>query len=329
LLGSLAFLVLVAVIGQTLGVALGALLRRRIPEHGVLSVADRVAGAAAGLVAVLVIVWLLTPAFASSRGWPAEAAHGSLIVRTVDDVAPDPPETLRTLGRLVSEGPEVFERLTSPDAGPPPLGVLDAQVAQRVLSSVVKVEGRACDLIQQGSGFVLAPDVVVTNAHVVAGEDATTVLTADGRRRDAVIVGFDPTRDVAVLRVGDLGLAPLGEADGQVDTNAVVVGYPGGGSETQSPARIDQQIVAEGRDIYRTSPARREIFVLAAELEPGDSGGALVDLGGQALGLAFAVDPSDSSTAYALTRAEVHAAADSVLAAGAGDPVDTGPCLLE
>lgn len=329
LLGSLAFLVLAAVIGQSLGIACGVVLRRHLPARGFLSIADRVAGAAAGVVAVVVVVWLLTPALASSRGWPARAAHGSVIVRTVDDLAPDPPETLRTLGRLVGEGPAVFERLTSPDAGPPPVGVLDPEVAGRVLPSVVKIEGRACDQIQQGSGFVVAPDVVVTNAHVVAGEGSTEVLTTDGQRREAEIVGFDPNRDVAVLRADGLRLAPLEQAEADVDSSAVVVGYPGGGSEAQSPARIDQEIIADGSNIYRSGPARREIFVLAAELEPGDSGGALLDLSGRVVGLAFAVDPSDSTTAYALTGQEMRAAVDPVLAGGASDAVDAGPCLVE
>ena len=328
LLGSLAFLMLVAVIGQTLGIAIGAALHRRLMGRGVLSIADRVAGAVGGVVTVVVVVWLFTPAFASSQGWPARAARGSAIVRTIDRLAPEPPATLRTLGRLVGEGPEVFERLTSPEAGPPPTAVLDLDVALGVLPSVVKIEGRACDQIQQGSGFVAAEDIVVTNAHVVAGEGSTTVLTPDGRELDAVVVGFDPNRDVAVLRVDRLRLPPLEQADAEVDTTGAVVGYPGGGDETQSPARIVQEIVAKGTNIYRNGPARREVFVLAAELEPGDSGGALVSLSGRVVGLAFAVDPSDSTTAYALTRAEVDAAVDPVLAAGASARADTGPCLV-
>ena len=128
LLGSLAFLMLLAVIGQALGIAIGAALHRRLMGR-VLSIADRVAGAVAGVVTVVVVVWLFTPAFASSQGWPARAARGSAIVRTIDRLAPEPPATLRTLGRLVGEGPEVFERLTSPEAGPPPTAVLDVDVA--------------------------------------------------------------------------------------------------------------------------------------------------------------------------------------------------------
>ena len=169
---------------------------------------------------------------------------------------------------------------------------------------------------------------MVTNAHVVAGESSTTVRTPDGRDLDAVVVGFDPNRDVAVLRVDRLRLAPLQQTDAEVDTTGAVVGYPGGGDETQSPARIVQQIIARGTNIYRTGPARREVFVLAADLDPGDSGGALVDLSGRVVGLAFAVDPSDSTTAYALTRAEVDEAVDPVLAGGASARAGTGPCLV-
>jgi S1-C subfamily serine protease len=330
LIGSLAFLFLLTIIGQTLGIAAGAVLRRHLPARGVLSPVDRAAGAFAGVVAVLAVVWLLIPAFASAPGWPAQSVRGSVIVRAVDRWAPHPPGSLATLGRLVGDAPfpEVFDRLTSPDAGPPPTGPLPPDVSARVLPAVVRVEGQACDQIQQGSGFVGAADVVVTNAHVVAGEHATEVFTPDGRRLDAVVVGFDGDRDLAVLHVPGLGIAPLPRAGGEVDENGAVIGYPEGGPETESPARIAQDITAKGTNIYRNAETRRDVFVLAARLEPGDSGGPLLDARGRVVGIAFAVDPSSSTTAYALTRPEIEAGLASVLAAGATAAVDTGPCLV-
>ena len=208
LIASLAFLFLMTVIGQTLGIAAGSLLRRRLSGTRLVTMADRVAGAGTGLFSVLLIVWLLIPVFASAPGWPAKAVRGSAIVRAVDRWGPEQPSSLRRLGRLVAEGrfPEVFDRLTSTDAGPPPTRGLSAAVERGVAGSVVKIEGRACDVIQQGSGFVADDSLVVTNAHVVAGESATSVITPDGRRLDAVVIAFDPALDVAVLRVPGPGL---------------------------------------------------------------------------------------------------------------------------
>jgi S1-C subfamily serine protease len=330
LIASIAFLFLVAVLGQALGIALGSALRRSLPDRGLLTAADRVAGATAGVLAVLAVVWLLVPAFASATGWPARAVRGSAIARAVDRYAPAPPSSLAALGRLVGEAPfpEVFDRLTSPDVGTPPVEGLSPDVAARVLPSVVRIEGRACDLIQQGSGFVAAADLVVTNAHVVGGESATEVFTPDGRRLDAVVVAFDPDRDLAVLRVPRLDLAALERAEGDVDSEGAVVGYPGGGPETVSPARLAQRITAKGTNIYRSASTSRDVFVLAAQLEPGDSGGALVDAAGRVVGSAFAVDPSSETTAYALTNDEVERVLDPVLVSGTSAGVDTGPCLV-
>jgi S1-C subfamily serine protease len=331
LVGSLAFLFLVTVIGQAIGTAIGSLLARRLPAHGILSVADRTAGALAGGFAVFVAIWLLTPALASSPGWPARTARDSAIVRAVDRFAPAPPDSLETLGRLVDAAPfpGVFDLHDRPDdVGPPPGGGLLPGIAERVARSVVKVEGRACDLIQQGSGWVIESDLVVTNAHVVAGEQETTVLTAQGRRLDALVVLFDSERDLAVLRVPSLDLDVLPRADGELDASGAVMGYPGGGSLQQSPARIAEEILAEGTNIYRSASTVREVYVLAAVLEPGDSGGPLFDLQGRVVGVAFAVDPGDEDTAYALTLDEVNDGIEGVLEAGADTPVGTGACLV-
>jgi S1-C subfamily serine protease len=329
LLASIAFLFVTAVIGQTLGGVLGALLRRHLPAKTLLSPVDRISGAAAGVFAVLVGVWMLLPALAHAPGWPARAAHGSVIVRAVDRFGPEPPRSLVKLGREVADAPfpDVFDLHDRPaDAGPPPPTGLAPAVAARVERSVVKVEGRACALIQQGSGFVVADDLVVTNAHVVAGETQTTVLTTEGRTIDAVVVAFDPDRDLAVLRLAVLGLDVLERADADVGDSGAVIGYPGGGSQHESPARIAEEIEAQGTDIYGDARTVRDVFVLAAALAPGDSGGALFDERGRVVGMAFAVDPGDADTAYALTRAEVDHIIDR--AVNASTPVSTGPCLV-
>jgi S1-C subfamily serine protease len=321
------FVLLAGSLGQAAGVVVGNALRRRLPAGERLRRGERVAGAALGATGVLVVVWLLIPAFASAPGWPARAVHDSVVVGAVDRIAPDAPPSALALGRFVGEvGPEVFSDLVDPpDVGRPPSRVLPAAVAQRVAASAVKVEGEACDRIQNGSGFVASEEIVVTNAHVVAGEDASTVETLDGQRFEGRVVAFDPDRDLAVLDVPGLAAAPLPRADASVGAAGAVYGYPRGGPLQEAPARVAERIVAVGTDIYRTGTTRRDVFVLAAELEPGDSGGPLVDRDGQVIGVAFAVDPGHAGTGYALTNVEV----DAVLRAVGTASVDSGPCLVD
>jgi S1-C subfamily serine protease len=167
---------------------------------------------------------------------------------------------------------------------------------------------------------------VVTNAHVVAGERTTSVIDEKGTSLPAIVVAFDPVRDLAVLSVPRLRAAPLSIAVGTAGMEGAVYGHPGGGALQAAPARIGEEIVAVGTNIYRTSKSRRHVFVLAASLAPGDSGGALVDRTGAVIGVAFAIDPGRKGTSYALTDAEV---GPVLAAANAGRIADTGSCLVE
>ena len=188
----------------------------------------------------------------------------------------------------------------------------------------MKVEGIACRRIQDGSGFAAAPDVVVTNAHVVAGERETTVIRPDGKRLKAVVAVFDPNRDLAVLRVAGLNEPALALAPARPGTTGAVFGHPGGQTELViSPAAVKREIIAVGRDLYDRRETRRMVFVLAATLRPGDSGGGLVDRGGGIVGVAFAIAPDRPDTAYALTDDELK----PVLALDHTGAADPGPCL--
>jgi hypothetical protein len=332
LLVSLAFLVLLGTIGQGVGFAIGSMLHQRIGRAGpAVRRGDRIAGAALGVLGVLALMWLLIPALASSPGWPAGAVRESAVARAIDRYAPPPPDEAETLGRLVGDQsfPEVFDTLTSPDAGDPPAGGIPAEAAARVAASVVKVEGVACDRLQDGTGFVAARDLVVTNAHAIAGEERSIVETPDGRRLDTELVAFDPDRDLAVLRAPGLGMPALTRADGGIDQRGSIFGHPGGGPLRESPVRIAEEILADGTDITRTRATEREVFVLAAVAAPGDSGAPVVDADGRVLGVLFALDLSRPTTAYALTDDELGAVLDPVLAGTASAPSGTGPCLAE
>ena len=167
------------------------------------------------------------------------------------------------------------------------------------------------------------PSLVVTRV------SCSPATTSDGRRLDAHVVAFDPNRDLAILRVPGLGLPALQLGQGHIDDRGALFGHPGGGPLRQAPVRIAEQIVARGTDITRTTPTEREVFVLAAVTAPGDSGGPIVDPDGRVIGVMFAYDISRQSTAYALTRTELDAVLDPVLASGTTATVDTGDCLAE
>lgn len=309
--------------GQALGFALSARIGR---PQGRARTADRFAGAVAGLGGTVALVWLLVPVVADTPGWPAETAPQSAIARAVHDHLPPPPDAVRVLGGLIGDDvPRVFDDLRpTPDLGPPPPETgIPPEVGQDVAASVVKVEGVACGQVQDGSGVVVGPGEVVTNAHVVAGEAATEVVAVDGRRLAATVVSFDPGRDLAVLSVPELGAPALELVDAPDAQQGGVFGFPGGGELRVAPFRVERTITAVGRDIYDGARTERQVLELAADLAPGDSGAALIDPAGDVVGIAFAIAPDRPTVAYALTDDEVRA----VLAERAASAISTGPCL--
>lgn len=315
-----------AFIGQALGLWVGARLHVVLPIGGVRAV-DRGAGAAAGAIGVLVGLWLLLPLMADVRGWPSHQARTSTIAGVVHDRFPEPPDALAALRRLVGgdQFPRVFAALqAAPDLGPPPTAAgIPQAVVDEVVRSTVKVEGVACRRIQEGSGFVVAPELVVTNAHVVAGQGETTVQLSDGSEVPATVVAFDHRRDLAVLRVPGLDRAPLPLGDADVGDTGAVFGHPGGGALRAAPFEVGREVRATGTDIYDRERTERQVLILAAALAPGDSGAGLVDADGRVVGVAFAIAPDKPDVAYALDVEELQA----VLAGDLSQPVDTGPCL--
>lgn len=315
--------------GQALGLVLGSSLRRFVPL-GPLRLIDRTVGGLVGAAGVIITLWLLLPAIAEVPGTPAREARRSVIARAIDRELPRPPDPMQVLRSLVGETdfPRVFEALRpAPSVGPPPVAsALDAGLVERVSGSTVKVEGVACRRQQQGSGFAVADDTVVTNAHVVAGQPTgrTEVLRPDGRRLDATVVVFDADRDLAVLRVPGLGQAPLPMGSAEVGEQGAVFGHPGGQDALRvAPAAIRRRVDAVGRDLYDARRTERDVFILASSLRPGDSGAALVDTEGAVVGVAFAIAPDQAGTAYALTADELR----DVLDQPRGESASTGPCL--
>ncbi len=318
--------VVVASLGGAVGAAVGAQLRRSIP-FGAARQVDQAAGGVAGALGAIVLVWLLLPAVQDSTPEISRQVRDSTIARVLDDIGPRAPRSLQALRQRVSDAnfPKVFDDLRrTPSAGPPPANLaLDAGVVERVKRSTVRVSGNACGRLMEGSGFSPAEDVVVTNAHVVAGVRGATVLRTDGRRLSARVQVFDPRRDLAVLAVPGLNAAALPVASADVGDEGAVFGHPEGQAEVDvQPYRVNDRRTAVGRDIYNADVTRRDVLFLAAQLAPGDSGGALINPAGQVVGVAFAIAPDEPGTAFALSDDELR----SVLAQPRGATVSTGPC---
>jgi S1-C subfamily serine protease len=323
-----------AFLGQALGLVVGARLHTFIPI-GPFRVADRLVGGLIGLLGVLVAVWVLLPSMAGVAGWPSRQARNSSIARWIDQTFPAPPDTLQALRRLVGNStfPQVFSALQPAiDTGPAPVDSgLPAAVQRNVAASTVKVEGQACRRIQEGSGFAVAADTILTNAHVVAGERrGTQVLLPSGRTLAATVVAFDPNRDLALLHVPGLGQSPLqlsaAPSEASVGRRGAVFGHPGGQDPLRiAPALLRQDVSALGRDLYDSHDTTRDVFILASNLMPGDSGGALVDQTGAVLGVAFAIAPDRPGTSYALTAKEIRA----VLPLAGSAAASTGGCLTD
>ena len=314
----------IAIAGLVCGLVIGDRLRLHVPPRR--RHADKVAGASAGILAVIVLAWVLTPALADASGWPARETRSSVLARWIDRTFPEAPDASQALRRILGDTyPEVLRSFDpAPPVGPPPPSSgLDQATAERVARSTVKVTAEGCGRLALGSGFVVADGLVATNAHVVAGGTATRVELVDGTHRDTQVVAFDPRRDVAILAT-ETSIGPaLPLASPEEGDIGAVFGHPLGAPLRLAPFEVADKITATGTDIYDGDLARRKVIVLAAALAKGDSGSALVDPAGEVIGMTFALAPDRPGVAYALQPPEIEA----VLADVTPTSVGTGPCL--
>ncbi|OBJ06247.1 serine protease [Mycobacterium sp. 1165196.3] len=330
------FLILaLVVIGEVAGVVLGRAVRGAIRSRSIRTV-DSVIGVAVQLVVVLTAAWLLATPLTQSKDQPelAAAVRGSRVLAQVNDVAPPWLKTVpKRLSALLNTSglPAVLEPFSRtpviPVASPDP-ELAGNPVVQATAPSVVKVRSLApsCQKVLEGSGFVIAPDRVMTNAHVVAGSNSVQIY-ASGNPLDATVVSYDPAVDIAILSVPNLPPPPLTFAQGDAKTGAsvVVLGYPGGGNFTATPARIRELIKLSGPDIYRDpAPVTRDVYTIRASVEQGNSGGPLIDLDGHVLGVVFGAAVDDPDTGFVLTADEV---ASQLARVGDTQLVGTGSCV--
>jgi S1-C subfamily serine protease len=186
----------------------------------------------------------------------------------------------------------------------------------------------SCGKQIEGSGFVYSPDHIMTNAHVVGGVQNPTVQVGGvGRQYEAKVVLYDPEKDIAVLYVPNLSVPSLQfDTSGKAEDEAVVAGFPEDGSFSAVPARIRQEMDAQGQDIYDQNTVTRDIFSLYASVLQGNSGGPLLTADGEVYGVVFAKSLQDSATGYALTANLVQG--DAQRGADAVTSVDTEGCAV-
>lgn len=328
-------IVVLVIVGEVSGMVLGRALRSGMHSRGARSV-DSVVGAGLQAVAVLAAAWLLAiPLTSSSQPDVASAVRGSKVLGKVDEAAPQwlrevPKEfsaLLDTSGLPDVIGP--FGRTPVANVEPPDPALQASPVVQQLHESVLKISGVApsCQKALEGSGFVVAPEMVMTNAHVVAGTDGITVDSL-GTVLDAEVVLFDPEEDVAILRVPGLQAPVLNFVDNPATSgdSAIVLGYPGGGPYTASPARVREVLNLSGPDIYRTGTVERQVYTVRGTVRQGNSGGPLVSENGQILGLVFGAAVDDPDTGFVLTADEIADELQQSLSSPV--PVGTGACIL-
>lgn len=228
----------------------------------------------------------------------------------------------------ISQAPEPTTNPPMVSVEPPDAALAHGPVAADAARSVVKVRSvaQSCQKVLDGSGVVVGANRVMSAAHTVAGAESVTVSDGD-EERPATVVSFDPNMDIAILDVPDLQAPPLEFAHEKAPTgtDALVLGYPGGGPFVVNPARIREVIELTGPDIYRTTTVNREVYVIRGKVGQGDSGGPLIDLNKRVLGINFGAAVEDPETGFALTAKQVYAL--MVDSAGVTEPVATGACV--
>jgi S1-C subfamily serine protease len=330
---SLATIFLMAIAGQALAGWLGAKIRAGIRSDTGRTV-DDLGGAAVSGIAVLLVAWLVAvPLGSSSVPGLARSVKNSALLHGINMLMPSQVKTLSDALRqsVNTDGfPDVFgdldpthvRQVQAPDGA-----LAGSAVVTKARSSVVKILGNApsCGKRIEGSGFIYAPEHVLTNAHVVAGTNSVSVVQ-NGNRLAAKVVVYNPERDLAVISVPGLGGPVMSFATGRAATgaDAIVLGYPQDGPYNAQSARVRDVGLIRGPDIYNEATVTRDIYTIRGLVRSGNSGGPLVNPSGQVLGVIFAAAADDQQTGFALTSAE----ASPVMSAGrrATAAVSTDKC---
>ncbi len=330
----------VLVVGVLIGEFIGGWAGRTLSEQITWTPAralDRTVGMAFQAVAVLALAWIVALPLASAPlPWLSAAIRNSAILGAVDRAAPQGAQGITDqLRRLLNSTgfPDILGPLGATPVVdvPAPDEALTADPAvAAVAPSVLKIRAvsQSCGRGFSGTGFVIGPERVLTNAHVVGGS-STVGVEVDGELLEATVVDYDSDQDTAVLAVPGLDRPALTFDDQPVtaQSDAIVLGYPLGGPFTVSPGRVRSVTDLTGPDIYQSTTVQREVYLLRALVRPGNSGGPVIDADGEVIGVVFGAAIDDPETGFALTASEVA----GTVAAGLTDttPADTGACALD
>jgi S1-C subfamily serine protease len=308
--------VALAVVFEVVGSTVGASIRRREQARG-LRLLDSLGGVVGGALIGLGVVWVLGAMALQLPGQTElrRAVQRSVVIQRLNSIVP--PRTLLNVLRRV----DPFPNLAGPPVPtqPPDPRVLAQPGVRAAAPSVVRILGTACGLGVEGSGWVARPGVVVTAAHVVAGENDTRVSPLSGGSLPAEAIAFDPHNDIAVLRVPGLTLQPLRLVDPRPGTPVAIVGYPENGPLDAVPGRIGGTSTVLAEDAYGR-PVRRTVTSLSGDIRHGDSGGPAVDANGAVEATVFASrlgGPGGYGVPASIVRRDL---------ASARGPVSTGPC---
>jgi len=314
LIAAVTFAVALEVVGSTIG----SVIRRRERARSVRAV-DSAGGVVAGALIGFAVVWVLGAMLLQLPGQAdlRRAVQRSYVLQRLNEIVP-PRSLLNALARI-----DPFPSFAGPPVPtqPPDPAVLRKPGVRAAAPSVVRVLGTACGLGVEGSGWVAADGLVVTAAHVVAGESDTEVVPSSGGALRAEAVVFDPHDDVAVLRVDGLLAPPLRIKDPVPGTAIAIVGYPLNGPLQASAGRIGETATVLAQDAYGNGPTRRVVTSLGGTIQHGNSGGPAVDASGAVQATVFSARASGGG-GYGVPASIVRRDL-----ARAGGPVSTGPCV--
>ncbi len=323
--------VLLMIVGNGLGTMIGRQIRNVVPFRP-LRAADRLVGGGVNVVVSALVMSMLAFSI-GALGVPfvSQQLAESKVIRFIDGMTPTPVKASMAQLRsaVIGDGiPTLLDGFAQTQPVAIPDTSTDTPALNKAAASVLKIAGTAyqCGQNQTGTGFVVAPGRVVTNAHVVAGVDEPVVETPGGRALPGRVVYFDSQHDLAVVAVDGLRSEPLAlSADLPPGSAAAFAGYPHGGPFQSKPATVQDIATVLVPDIYGKNASPEDVYRLAGDVQPGNSGGPLLTTDGQVAGVVFAKATTESSLGFAITMADLGPVAAQ--APGLGSAVSSGQCI--
>ncbi len=319
---TLASILAFAVLGDIVARAAGGSIRSRLTGPASDAI-DGFGGAALGMALSLTLVWavgvfaLQTPPLAGIH----PALQNSKVIGELNERMPS--QMLTTAVAQLNPLPQI--RGPEVDLAAPEGSILEDPEVLAATAGAVRVTGIACGYGVEGSGWVVAPDLVVTNAHVVAGENATQVQPGGvGGAYGADVVLFDERNDIAILRVPSLGIEPLPTAEARPGEDSAVIGFPGNGPLDIKPARTGDTRKVISSDAYNRGPVERTVTSFRVSVRPGNSGGPSVNSDGEVISTIFASRANSDTSGYGIPSQIVQQHLNTAYERYA--PVSTGPC---